>query len=157
MKKTEHIVKLLAQRNLTVAAAESCTGGYASYLLTRTPGSSKVYKGGLIAYSLSSKNKFFKLSAARLEQTQGVSAEICMMLAKKVRLLFKSDIGLAVVGFAGPAAGQHFAAGTVFIALAHERTITVKRIIIHGNRNHVRVQASLGLLALLMTHIKKRG
>jgi PncC family amidohydrolase len=93
---------VLLRLDKTVATAESASAGYHSYLLTKTPGSSKVFKGGIIVYSLESKHKFFNISPSLLRKTQGVSEEISLILAKKVRSLYSVDIGLSIVGFAGP-------------------------------------------------------
>ena len=148
------LVKLLKRKKLTLAAAESCSAGYFSYLLTKTPGASSVFKGGIIVYSLSAKNKFFKLSPSLLKKTEGVSCEIAQKLAKDVRKLFKADIGASIVGFAGPRAKKGIKTGTVFIAIADEQLCEVKRIMIKGGRDAVRKKSSRALIDLILKKLK---
>ncbi|MCF7888166.1 MAG: CinA family protein, partial [Candidatus Omnitrophica bacterium] len=69
MVQTKKIFKILKNKNFTLAAAESETAGYLSYLLTKTPGSSNTFKGSLVVYSLDSKNKLFKLPEKLLKKT----------------------------------------------------------------------------------------
>ncbi len=96
------LITALGKRKKSLALAESCSGGYASYLLTKTPGASAVFKGAVITYSLEAKNKFFKVPYPLLKKTQGVSKEVALKLAKEVRKKFNADIGASIVGFAGP-------------------------------------------------------
>ena len=142
MKNLKKLINTLKKRKLTIATAESCSGGYLSYILTKIPGSSNVFKGGIIAYSLEAKTKFFKISPTLLKRTQGVSEEISIILARKVRKLFNADIGASIVGFAGPKAKKGTKAGTVFIGVADKKGTTVKKTIIKGPRDQVRKKSS---------------
>jgi len=142
----KNLIKTLKTKNLTLALAESCTSGYASYLITKTPGASKVFKGGTIVYSLESKNKLFKIPKSALIKAQGVSKEIALALAKGVRKKFNADIGAAITGFAGPSDKK---TGIVFIAIAAKTKTTAKKLIIDGSRDTVRKQASLALINLI--------
>jgi len=153
MKNLEKVIYILKDQNITVSIAESCSGGYASYLLTRIPGSSKVFKGGFILYSLDSKNKLLKIPKKTLKETRGVSKEIAIILAKKVKKKFSSDIGLSIVGFAGPEANKNIKKGTTFIALADKKYFIAKKMIIKGTRDQVRKKVSLYLIDLLYSHI----
>ncbi|MCF7869931.1 MAG: CinA family protein, partial [Candidatus Omnitrophica bacterium] len=134
MKLENKIFKLLKNKNLTLAATESETAGYLSYLLTKTPGSSATFKGSFVVYSLDSKNKLFKLPEKLLKKTQGVSPEIAAHLAEKTRKKLKSSIGISVVGFAGPTAKKGKKAGTTFIAISNKEKIFVISAVINGTR-----------------------
>ncbi|MFA6282427.1 MAG: CinA family protein [Candidatus Omnitrophota bacterium] len=154
MSKLENLIDRLKTKKLTIAAAESCSGGYLSYLLTKIPGSSKIFKGSIVVYSLEAKNNFFKIPLPLLKKTQGVSGEIAALLAKGTKKLFKIDIGLSLVGFAGPETMKGVKKGTVFFAIADKNGVAVKKLIIKGSRDYVRKTASLNVIDFLYTHIK---
>ncbi|MFH1504571.1 MAG: CinA family protein [Candidatus Omnitrophota bacterium] len=140
------LITALKNKNLTLAIAESCTAGYVSYLLTKTPGASKVFKGGVIVYSLESKNKFFKIPYSILNKTQGVSKEVALTLAKGIRKQLKTDIGAAVVGFAGP---EDKKTGTVFISMVTKNKVLSRKLLLKGTRDKIRKQASHALIGLV--------
>jgi len=144
-----NLIHTLKTKKLTLATAESCTAGYVSYLITKTPGASKVFKGGLIVYSLESKTKFFGIPPTSLNKNQGVSKEVALTLAKKVKSLFRAEFGASVVGFAGPGTK----AGTVYIAVSTPKNDVSKKLILKGNRDQVRKGASHRLLRMLMEQI----
>lgn len=154
MVELRRLIHTLQKNKLTIAVAESCTGGYLSYILTKIPGSSKVFKGGIVAYSLKIKNKFFSIPFSLLKTTQGVSKEIALILAKRVRKLFSADIGASIVGFAGPKTKKGTKVGTVFMSVADKRGKEVKKIIIKGNRDVVRKKASYLLVKLIYKRLK---
>ena len=149
MNKLTKLINSLAKKKLTLAVAESCTGGYASYLLTKTPGSSKVFKGGAITYSLDAKEKLFKISPSLLKKTQGVSKEVAGLLAKGVRKKINANIGAAIVGFAGPRAKKGVTVGTIFIAIYYKNNLMIEEAIIKGSRDSIRRKASSLLVNLL--------
>lgn len=149
------LIKILKQRKLSVATVESCSSGYLSYLLTKIPGSSQVFKGGVIAYSLETKNTFFKIPLPILKKTQGVSAQIALLLAKKIRKILKSDIGAAIVGFAGPTTKKGTKKGTVFISVADKKGNQTKKVIIPGSRDTVRKEASRLTINLIYNRVNK--
>jgi PncC family amidohydrolase len=149
MREISRLITILKEIKLTVAVAESVSGGYVSYLFTKVPGSSKVFKGGIVVYSLESKRKFFGITKPYLEKTQGVSKRCAIVLAKKTRRLFNSDIGCSIVGFAGPRAQKGVRVGTVFVAVSlNNRTVT-KRNLIKGSRDTIRRKASQILLDVI--------
>ncbi len=154
MKLAKEIIQLLEAKNLTLAAAESETAGYLSYLLTKAPGSSKVFNGSLVVYSLGTKNNLFKIPQSILEKTQGVSKEIAAFLAEKSRKKLKSDIGISVVGFAGPAAKKGIKAGTAFIAISDKKEIFVSEIIAGGKRDKVRKDTAKFAADILRKRLK---
>ena len=143
------LINSLLANGLTVSAAESCTGGYLSYLLTQTPGSSRVFKGSMIVYSLQAKQQFFSLPKALLETTQGVSMQVARHLAQNCRKTFKTDIAVSIVGVAGPESVKDFKPGTVFIAIAMAKKIIVKKFIFQGTRDAVRKRAAKQAIRLI--------
>ena len=155
MEKLEKLITKLKKKKVSISIAESCSGGYASYLLTKIPGSSKVFKGGIIVYSLDIKNKFFKIPFPLLEKSKGVSEEVSIVLAKKVRKQFNADLGCSIVGFAGPKAKKGIKIGTVFICLADKYLVLSKKIVIRGSRDTVRKKASNILIDLLIERMSK--
>ncbi|MEI8349212.1 MAG: CinA family protein [Candidatus Omnitrophota bacterium] len=149
MHSPQNLIVTLKNKGLTLAAAESCSAGYLSYLVTKIPGSSKVFRGGIIVYSLKAKEKFFKIPYPLLEKTQGVSGNVAKTLALGIRTIFDSDIGVSIVGFAGPQTIKGVKAGTVYIAIAYAGTVKIKKIVIKGSRDTVRKKASLLAIDLL--------
>jgi nicotinamide-nucleotide amidase len=148
------VFKILKNKKLTVAAVESMTAGYLSYLLTKTPGSSNTFKGSFVVYSLDSKNRLFKLPEKLLKKTQGVSKEIAAHLAEKIRKKLKSNIGISIVGFADAGAKKRKKAGTVFIAISNKKEIFVTNVIIDGTRDKVRKKAAKFATEFLYQHLK---
>lgn len=141
-KKSKKLIVTLKEKGKTLALAESCSGGYASYLLTKIPGASLVFKGAVVVYSLDTKNKLFKIPFSLLKKTQGVSKEIALKLAVRVRKKLNADIGASIVGFAGPKTKKGIKVGTTFIAFSSKNTKETKKIIIKGSRDIVRKKAS---------------
>jgi nicotinamide-nucleotide amidase len=153
MKILKKLVAALKRRKLTIALAESCSGGYASYLLTKVPGSSKIFKGSLVVYSLEIKNKFFNIPKGLLEKTQGVSEDIAITLTKKVRKKINADIGGSIVGFAGPETKKGVRTGTIYIGFADRNTSLVKKYLVKGGRDIVRKEAAKLLIDLIYKRI----
>jgi len=151
VKRTEKLITTLRKKSLSVALAESATGGFASYLFTKTAGASKVFKGGVVLYSLESKHKLFKIPLARLKRNQGVSKEIAATLAQRIRKKFNSSFGGAIVGFAGPGAK----AGAVILSLSDKEKVISIETLIKGNRDRGRKRASQLLLELIYSRAKK--
>ncbi|MDD3296413.1 MAG: CinA family protein [Candidatus Omnitrophica bacterium] len=152
-KLSDKLIRLLENQKLSLAIAESCSGGYASYLITKTPGSSKVFKGGIIVYSLYSKNILLGIRKPLLEETKGVSKEVAKLLAKNIKKKFKAGVGASIVGFAGPESYGKMEKGTVFISIDYKGSHT-KKIVIAGSRDAVRKKASNLLLGLICKRIK---
>jgi PncC family amidohydrolase len=111
--------KLLRQRGLRLAAAESCTGGLIGHLLTNVPGSSTYYMGSITAYSYELKVRLLKVSWETLERHGAVSEKTALEMARGVRRAMAADIGIAVTGIAGPGgATPEKPVGTTWIGLS---------------------------------------
>jgi nicotinamide-nucleotide amidase len=122
------IVRLLTERNLTLATAESCTGGFIANRITNVPGASKVFLGGVVAYSKEVKRRFLGVRAKTLARRGAVSEAVAGEMAEGARKKFGADFAMAVTGIAGPGGGtKSKPVGTVFIALAGEGGTVVER------------------------------
>lgn len=124
----EAIGKLLLNKQKTIALAESCTGGYIAHAITRIPGSSRYFQGGVIPYHNEFKVNVLGVQEATLMEHGAVSEPTVEQMANRVRKLMRADIGLASSGIAGPDGGtEDKPVGTVWIAMADgEQTLTQK-------------------------------
>lgn len=145
------LAALLRASKLTLAVAESCSGGLIAKRITDSPGSSGYFLLGTVTYANSAKNRLLAVASETLEQHGAVSAEVATAMAIGVRSLAGSDLALATTGIAGPDGGTaEKPVGTVYIALAAADGCTVARHCFCGNREMVReatAEAALQLLA----------
>jgi nicotinamide-nucleotide amidase len=124
------VVKLLAEKNKTLALAESCTGGNVAHRLTNVPGASAVFLGGVVCYSNSAKQTFLGVRAESLATSGAVSEPVARAMAAGARQKFGADFAIAITGIAGPDGGTpDKPVGTVFIALASAAGVEVKRLV----------------------------
>jgi PncC family amidohydrolase len=141
---------LLRARRLTLAVAESCTGGGLGDALTDIAGSSEYFLGGVIAYANEVKERLLGVPAALIDRQGAVSAEVAESMAEGVRRLVQSDLALAVTGIAGPGGGSEGKpVGLVYIALATPQGARVQRHVWSSDRvgnKRSSVRAALELL-----------
>ncbi len=118
----------LAQKGLTIATAESCTGGKIAQTLAAVPGASRYFKGSVVAYSEQVKTEIVEVNRETIDRYSVVSAQVAQELAQNIRRILKADFGIGVTGNAGPTTdATHEQAGVVFIAVATPyRTIVEK-------------------------------
>jgi nicotinamide-nucleotide amidase len=139
----------LRSRSLTLAVAESCTGGMVGERITRIPGSSDYFLGGVVAYSYAIKERLLGVDKGLLEEKGAVCEEVAEAMASGVKRLFSADIGLAVTGVAGPGTGdEKEPVGSVAFGLASARESTGWKYMLPGNRDMVRRVATTVLLAI---------
>ncbi len=144
------IAKILTKKKLTVAVAESCTGGLLANSLTDVPGSSKYFLLGVTPYSNESKIKILGLSPDVLKEHGAVSKETALELAKNVRHLAQANIGIGVTGIAGPTGAMPSKpVGTVFIAVSIAHNLYFKKFNFSGNRLQIKKAAKDAALNLL--------
>ncbi|MCK9482985.1 MAG: competence/damage-inducible protein A [Candidatus Marinimicrobia bacterium] len=113
------IARLLFEKHLTLAVAESCTGGLIASRLTDIPGSSAYFKSGIIAYSNSTKIKLLGVKREIIANFGAVSSEVAGQMAEQVRAISGCDIGLSSTGIAGPSGGsEEKPVGLVWIGIS---------------------------------------
>lgn len=140
----------------TLVTAESCTGGGIGAALTTVPGSSKVYKGGIISYTNWVKENLLDVDHNILEREGAVSAPVAQMMASGVRKRLHADVAVSVTGLAGPA-GDEFGnpLGTVFIGYADQFLTFSRHFCFSGDREAVRQQAITAALEIILDAAKE--
>ena len=149
----QQIADLLKKSKQTVAVAESVTGGLIASRLTSVPGSSDFFIGGIVSYSTRIKVASVGVPAATISQYGVVSKEVAIAMAEEIKKRFRTDIGLAATGAAGPGPIPPAPVGRVYIALAGKSTVEYKELNLQGTRSEIRekgAQAALGLLWLYL-------
>ena len=138
----------------TLATAESCTGGGIGAALTAIPGSSAVYKGGIISYTNWVKHNLLGVDQHLLDTMGAVSAPVAEAMAKGAREAIQADIAVSVTGLAGPG-GDEFGnpVGLVFIGYADEHRVLHRRLELHGSRDEIRRQACREAIRLIVAQI----
>ena len=139
------LIGQMTRRGLTVATAESLTGGGLVARMVDVPGASHVVRGGACTYAVDTKASVLGVSRARLDQTGPVDEQ----RAEGARVRFGAAIGLATTGVAGPGPAYGFPAGTVHVACAHEGGTEHRLVHLEGDRARVRTGAIDAALALL--------
>ena len=127
-------VALLKAKRLTVATAESCTGGMIASRLTAVPGCSSVFGTGVVSYSWDCKMQLVGVSPQTLETCGAVSAHTAREMADGIRRQSGADIGIATTGEAGPQAAENVPVGTVYVALADKKRTWVKALHLDADR-----------------------
>ena len=152
------IGEIMTQRGLTLAAAESCTGGLVSHRLTNVPGSSVYFLGGVIAYANQTKLELLGVQASTLESHGAVSEVTVLEMASGVRRALHADIGIATSGIAGPGgATPSKPVGLVWIALSAADASTARSAIYPGDRLAVKEQSAQAALQLVLDYLENRG
>ena len=151
MTTAEKLVKVLIDKKLTCATAESCTGGGVGHAITAVAGSSAVFMGGIISYDNSVKHGVLGVPEEVLETKGAVSAECAEAMAEGARWLLKTDFAVSITGIAGPGGGSvEKPVGLVWFGLASkDGTITEKKVF-SGDREAVRMLAIDYALVLLV-------
>ncbi len=146
--------KILNQRKLTLAVAESCTGGFLSHLITSVPGSSNYFAGSIVCYSNEIKVNNLGVNAETLAKNGAVSDQTIREMANLARLKFNTDIGVATSGVAGPGGGTpDKPVGTVWIAYADKHQTIARKLKLSKDRLiNIRL-ASVSALNLIRTSL----
>ena len=135
----------------TLVTAESCTGGGIGAAITAIPGSSEVYKGGIISYTNEVKQKLLGINPILLKNLGAVSAPIAEAMALGARNALNADIAVSVTGLAGPGGDDKGnPVGLVFIGYVDEKRILSRRFAFSGDREEVRKQAVEAALKLIL-------
>ena len=141
---------LSALAGKTLVTAESCTGGGIGAALTAVPGSSNVYKGGIISYTNWVKHHLLGVDEGLLETVGAVSAPVAEAMARGAREALQADVAVSVTGLAGPG-GDEFGnpVGTVFIGYCDESIVLSRHFCFPGDRETVRqaaIEAALDIV-----------
>ena len=135
----------------TLATAESCTGGMIGATLTAIPGSSTVYKGGVISYTNQMKHDLLNVPMEVLDGVGAVSAPVAEAMASGARKALKADVAVSVTGLAGPGGDEYRnPVGTVYIGYADKERCIAKHFLFSGDRNQVRCQAAEAALQMIL-------
>ena len=121
---------------LTIAAAESCTGGLIGHVLTEIPGVSDIFLGGAVSYSNEAKERLLGVPAETIARHGAVSAQVAVAMAEGARSAFSAAVGVSVTGIAGPAGGTDSKpVGLTYVAVADAAGHDVRRHVWTGDRS----------------------
>lgn len=160
MPSTEHdleviVGRLLEARSLTLAVAESCTGGLVGHRVTNVPGSSDYYRGSVTAYADDVKEALLHVSERTLVEHGAVSEQTAREMAEGVRTVVKADLGVSVTGIAGPTGGTpKKPVGLVYVALAAPDGEWVDRYVFEGDRWENKARSAEAALDLVRRYLE---
>jgi len=155
MLKEKKALEILSKRGLTLAVAESCTGGLLANRITNIPGSSQVFLSGIIAYSNEAKNRLLKIPESVIQAKGAVSYETAKLMAVNIAKLSGAAIAIAITGIAGPTGGSKAKpVGTVFIALASGKKAIAQKFHFSGNRLQIKRKTTEKALDMLLKFIR---
>lgn len=144
------VVDLLTERRLSLATAESCTGGLIANRITNVPGASAVFERGVITYSNEAKVQLLDVSRDSLTEFGAVSSQVAEEMAAGIRRLAGSDFGLGVTGIAGPGGGTpEKPVGLVYIGLSDSSGTIHRQLNLVGSRDRIKNLTALSALDLL--------
>jgi nicotinamide-nucleotide amidase len=148
--------RMLTQKKMTIAAAESCTGGRIAQMLTTAPGSSTYFKGGVVTYATESKVDVLGVERSLIEENSVVSAAVAEAMAMRAKAIFETDFAVATTGNAGPSKGDSDAeVGTVFVAYATPNGVFSERLDLGQPREKVIDRAANKALEKIYQEILK--
>ena len=148
------IGQLLNKSNLTLATAESCTGGYLAHMITSVTGSSNYFKGSVIAYSNEVKIAQLGVSRQDLEEQGAVSEEVAKAMAEGIRKELNTDISIAITGIAGPDGGTiEKPVGTVWIAYSDKHKTLAKKFNFSRDRTFIVHWSALAALNMIRLNV----
>lgn len=139
---------------LSLATAESCTGGLIGHVITEHPGSSAYYAGGAVTYSDAVKEAQLGVSPLALRAHGAVSAQVAAAMAEGACRRFATDLAVAVTGIAGPDGGSEAKpVGLTYVAVAGVAGLEVRRHLWHGDRASNKIRSAEAALQLLLERL----
>lgn len=148
------IGQALTARKLTLAAAESCTGGLVCHRLTNVPGSSVYFLGGVVAYAYEAKEQLLGVRHATLYDHGAVSKETAVEMARGARRLFGADIAVSVTGIAGPGGGlPNKPVGLTWIALSARESEKAQQFIWNRDREGNKAESAEAALRMVWEYL----
>lgn len=157
MTAAEKLVAALAARKMTCATAESCTGGGVGSAITGVPGSSAVFRGGVISYATGVKHDVLGVPQTILDGPGPVSAECAERMASGARELLKADVAVSVTGLAGPGGDGTHPAGYVWFGVATSSGVRSENVVFPGDRAAVREAAVRHALCAILSVLDESG
>ncbi|NLP37869.1 MAG: competence/damage-inducible protein A [Firmicutes bacterium] len=152
------VAELLFAQKLTVAVAESCTGGLLAHTFTNIPGSSDYFHLGLVTYSNQTKISQLNISADLLAAEGAVSEAVAKAMAVQVKQIAQTDFGIGITGIAGPGGGSpEKPVGLVYIALAAPDQVSCRKFNFLGKRENIKERAVISALNLLRLYLLKQS
>jgi nicotinamide-nucleotide amidase len=153
----EVVGNLLKTKKLKVAVAESCTGGMLGEMITRIPGSSEYFQGGVISYNARVKEDLLKVPLEVIRKYGEVSRQVAKLMAEGVRINCHSDIGISITGIAGPGgATEKKKVGLVYMALADGKRTIAKKHQLFGSRQLIRLRSARRALNMLRMYLMEK-
>ena len=140
----DSVMRLLREKKMTFAAAESCTGGELAKRFTDIPGASEFFLGGVTTYTNEAKIKLLGIDPKLIEEKTAVSYEVAKQMAERVRALLGADMGIGVTGLAGPDGDGVHEVGTVFVSLATKDGTYVRELHVGDRRTRSYVRRVSG-------------
>lgn len=150
----EEIIAKFTKNKITLAVAESCTGGYISNMITNVSGASKVFERGIVCYSNSSKITLLNINPDYLIQYGAVSEIVAKHLANNIRILSNVTIGIGITGIAGPTGGTpEKPVGIVYIGFSNQQETIVKKYQFQVDRITFKEKVLKEIITLLQTFV----
>lgn len=151
------VLDAAGERGLTLAVAESLTGGLVVAALVDVPGASAVVRGAVVAYATDLKSRLLGVDPGLLAERGAVDPDVAMAMAQGVRDRLGADVGLATTGVAGPDPQDGKPPGTVHVAVAVGDHVEVRSLVLPGGRPEVRAGAVEAVLALALEALGRTG
>jgi nicotinamide-nucleotide amidase len=148
------VLRLLEERDWTLAVAESLTGGLVAAELTGVPGASRSFRGSVTAYATAIKHELLGVDAALLAERGAVDADVARAMAEGARDRLGADWGAATTGVAGPDPQDGRPVGTVFVAVAGPHGAAVAPLRLSGGRAEIRAASVIAVLGLLAAELR---
>ena len=153
----EVVGNLLKSKKLKISVAESCTGGMLGEMITRVPGSSEFFQGGVISYNAQVKEGLLKVPPETIIKYGEVSRQVAKLMAEGVRRCCHSDIGISITGIAGPGgATDNKKVGLVYMALADSKKTITQKHQLFGNRRLIRLRSARRALNMLRMYLMEK-
>ena len=154
----EEVGRLLTRRKLTIAVAESCTGGLVSHRLTNVPGSSVYFLGGIVAYAYAAKEQLLGVRRDILNEVGAVSEEVAREMARGARRALGTDIAVAITGIAGPGGGlPGKPVGLTWIGLSTHDAELARKFVFGSDRQGNKKQAAQAALTIVLDYLLVRA
>jgi len=152
----QQVGRLLRERGLTLALAESCTGGLLGHRITEVPGSSAYFLGGIVAYSYEAKERLLGVRHNTLYDHGAVSAETAVEMARGARRALGADVALAITGIAGPTGGTpDKPIGLTYVALSARDREVWERHVWNQDRSGNKALSAEAALKLLLRYLRE--